>query len=309
MLRDAQGANTSRRNADVLDLRRANLRTLELEGSYTRGLSADGLNVERDVLLRSGFKSEGEVWLRAATIGGNLECDDSQFLNRDGWALLAEGTKIGSSVLLRNGFRAEGAISFLNSTIIGSFECSGGSLLNEKGVTLNLRNATVGGDLFFNSGFTSSGEVLLNGATIKGIADFSGGIFTSKEGDRWAINADSVVVEKYIDFGQGFQSDGVVWLRAAQIAGILEVWGANFSAPDRVALNLTYAKIGTLHIYQGTKINGRIALEAATIDTSLCWEDLDHPELAIGIYETPKSRRSQRSEKAGRLSATCRYLV
>jgi hypothetical protein len=264
---------------DGLDLDRAGLRILDLEGSYTKGLSGDGLSVERDILLRSGFKCESEVWLQSATIGGSLDCHGGQFLNGNGWALLAAGAKIGSSVFLSDGFRAEGQVSFLGTTITGSFQCGGGSFLNKKGEALSLANATVGGDLFFNSGFTSLGEVVLNGATIKGMANFSGGIFTNKERNRWAINADSLIVEKYIDFGWGFQSDGAVSLSAAHITGDLEVAGASFSDPDRLALNLTYAKIGSLHLYEGAKINGEISLLEASIDTSLSWADLEQPEL------------------------------
>jgi hypothetical protein len=72
-----------------------------------------------------------------------------------------------------------------------------------------------------------------------------------------------------------------VWLRAAHVRGDLDVTGANFFNPNRIAVNLTYAKIGTLHFYHGGRINGQIRLVAATIDTSLCWEDLVQPKLTI----------------------------
>ncbi|MGA8476436.1 MAG: hypothetical protein WB696_00600 [Chthoniobacterales bacterium] len=263
---------------DVTDVRRASLRLLDLEGSYTKGLSGDGLNVERDLFLRSGFKSEGEVWLRAATIGGSLECTGSQFLNSDGFALFAEGAKIGGSVFMNQGFRAEGGVSLLNATITGSFECYGGAFINEKGSALISENVTFGGHLHCGNGFTSIGEVDFMGATIRGVADFSAGSFTNKNQNGWAINGDSMTVENVI-LGPGFKSDGVVWLRAAHITGSLDVWGADFSNPHNLALNLTYAKIGSLHFYQRAKINGAISLMEATIDTSLCWEDLEQPGL------------------------------
>ncbi len=46
-------------------------------------------------------------------------------------------------------------------------------------------------------------------------------------------------------------------------------------------MNLTHAKIGTLHFRHGGKINGQIRLVAATIDTSLCWEELEQPKLTV----------------------------
>jgi hypothetical protein len=72
-----------------------------------------------------------------------------------------------------------------------------------------------------------------------------------------------------------------VWLRAAHITADLDVADANFSNPSGIALNLTYAKIGTLHFYHRAKINGQVRLVAATIDTSLCWEDFEEPKRTI----------------------------
>jgi hypothetical protein len=264
-----------------IDLRRASLRILDLEGSYTKGLLGDGLNVERDVFLCCGFKSEGQLRLLSATIGGSLVCTDGQFLNRPGFALLAEGAKIGGTFLMNGGFRAEGEVRLLNAIIAENFECNNGTFLNEKGLALNSVNVTFGGNVGCGHGFISIGQVDFSGATIKGAADFSGGSFTNKEGNGLALSADSAIFEKYILFGAGFKSIGCVWLRAAHVRGDLDVTGANFFNPNRIAVNLTYAKIGTLHFYHGGRINGQIRLVAATIDTSLCWEDLVQPKLTI----------------------------
>ena len=172
-------------------------------------------------------------------------------------------------------------VRLLNATITENFECNGGAFLNEKGSALNSVNVTFDGDMRCGYGFTSIGQVDFSGATIKGAADFSGGSFTNKEGNRLAINADSAIFEKYILFGSGFKSDCCVWLRAAHIAADLDVADASFSNPNRIAMNLTYAKIGTLRFDHGAKISGQIRLVAATIDTSLCWEDFEQPKLTI----------------------------
>jgi len=212
-----------------------------------------------------------------------LVCTDGQFLNRQGFALLAEDAKIGGPLFMNGGFRAEGQVQLLNATITENFECNGGAFFNEKGLALNSVNVTFHGNVRCGYGFTSIGQVDFGGATIKGTADFSGGSFTNKEGNRLAINADSAIFEKYILFGSGFKSDGCVWLRAAHITGDVDVADANFSNPSGIALNLTYAKLGTLHFYHGAKINGQIRLVAATIDTNLCWEDFEQPKLTIWI--------------------------
>jgi hypothetical protein len=264
-----------------IDLRRASLRILDLEGSHSKDLLGDGLNVERDVFLCCGFKSEGQVRLRSATIGGSLVCTDGQFLNRPGFALLAEGAKIGGPFFMNGGFRAEGEVRLLNATIAENFQCDDGVFLNEKGLALNSANVTFGGNVVCGHGFISVGQVDFSGATIKGAADFSGGSFTNKEGNGLALSADSTIFEKYLLFGSGFKSIGCVWLRAAHVREDLHVAGANFFNPNRIAMNLTYARIGTVHFHHGERINGQIRLVAATIDTRLCWEDLEQSKQAI----------------------------
>ncbi len=222
---------------DIIELRRASLRLLYLGGSHTKGLIGDGLNVERDLFLCYGFRSEGEVRLGAATIGGSLICNGGAFNNE---RVLVSPDEV----------RA-----------------------------LNAQYATFACHVDCGYGFTSIGKVDFDGATIKGTADFSGGSFTNKNGNYQAISADSAIFEKYVIFGPGFKSDGCVWLRAARIAGDLDVTGANFSNQNGSALNLIYTKIGTLHFYNEAKINGQILLSSATIETSLCWENLRQPEL------------------------------
>lgn len=267
--------------SNSIDLRRTSLRILDLEGSHTKGLLGVGLNVERDVFLCCGFKSEGEVRLLSATIGGSLVCTDGQFLNRPGFALSAEGAKIGGTFFMNGGFRAEGEVRLLNATIAENFECNDGAFLNEKGLALNSVNVTFGSDVVCGHGFISVGQVDFSGATIKGAADFSGGSFTNKERNGLALSADSSFFEKYILFGSGFKSIGCVWLRAAHVKGDLDVAGATFFNPNKIAMNLTYARIGTVHFHHGGRINGQIRLVAATIDTRLCWEDLEQPKLTI----------------------------
>ena len=56
----------------AIDLRYAKITLLSLAGSWTRAVDADGLKLESNLILRSGFHAEGEVRLLGATIGGDL---------------------------------------------------------------------------------------------------------------------------------------------------------------------------------------------------------------------------------------------
>ena len=66
---------------EEINLQHAEVRALNLEGTHTRGIRADGLKVEGSVYFRNGFKTSGEVRLLGARIGGNLDCENGQFSN------------------------------------------------------------------------------------------------------------------------------------------------------------------------------------------------------------------------------------
>jgi len=105
-----------------LVLRYAKMPLLSLEGSWTKKISADSLNVEGGLFLTNGFHAEGEVSLTGATIGGNLEADGGTFKNSNGDALSAAGIKVTGSVFLRNGFTAEGTVRLRVAEVNGQLE-------------------------------------------------------------------------------------------------------------------------------------------------------------------------------------------
>ena len=64
---------------------------LSLTGScLSRGMNADRLQINGDVLLRAGFNAKHKVRLLGAQIDGNLDCEGGQFEVKDGAALLAD---------------------------------------------------------------------------------------------------------------------------------------------------------------------------------------------------------------------------
>ena len=57
----------------------AHIPSLNMAGSRTRSLAADGIHVTGSLFLRDGFNAEGEVRLLGAQIGGHLDCSGSKF--------------------------------------------------------------------------------------------------------------------------------------------------------------------------------------------------------------------------------------
>jgi len=144
-------------------LRDAQLRGLYLVGCLIKSLSADRARIRGAVLLRDGFKAEGEVNFLGATIDGYLDCTSAQFSNATGFALNANGAKVEGGVFLRSGFKAEGEVNLLGATIGGGLDCSSAQFSNAKSTALTAEGAKIGGDVFLRDGFKADGGVnLLN---------------------------------------------------------------------------------------------------------------------------------------------------
>jgi hypothetical protein len=117
----------------VLD--RSFLVGLYLQGTYIKDLEGDSPTVERDIFFGDGFRGEGQVWLRNATVGRNLQCDGGQFIK-----VWLDGASIG-----------------------GNLECDGGKFINPRDIALNLVEAKVG-SLYLRN-IKAEGEVRLQNAT------------------------------------------------------------------------------------------------------------------------------------------------
>ena len=163
-------------------LRSTQIPALYLNGSRTKSIFADGVNVKGSVFLRQGFTAEGEVQLLGAQIGGNLECSGGAFKNAGGKALDADGAKVKGSVFLRQGFTAEGEVLLLRAQIGGNLQCDGGAfsalsaetavikggllwrqIANPQNAKLNLINASVGAIVDDEASWPKAGNLALDG--------------------------------------------------------------------------------------------------------------------------------------------------
>ncbi len=151
-----------------LDLKYAKMPLLSLEGSWTKKISADSLNVEGGLFLTNGFHAEGEVGLPGASIGGDLVGESGTFKNSDGKALNADRVKVTGSVFLRKGFSAEGEVRLPGAAIGGNLEATGGTFKCPGRDALFADRIEVGGSVFLNDKFLAEGTVRLVSAEIKG---------------------------------------------------------------------------------------------------------------------------------------------
>jgi hypothetical protein len=220
-----------------LNLRWAKMAVLNLEGSWTKGIFADGLKLEGSLFLRNGFHAEGGVRLLGATVGGDLDAEGGTFKNPDGMALDANSAKISGRVFLREGFSSEGEVRLLGATIGDELNAKGGTFKSAKGYALNADRIKVTGSVFLSGGFHAEGEVRLLGATIGSSLEARGGAF--KNSKRVALNADRIEVHGSVFLGGKFVAEGTVRLVGAEIRGQLEVDDAWLDGLDLDSADIT----------------------------------------------------------------------
>jgi sRNA-binding regulator protein Hfq len=242
--------NNCRLNQDI-NLSRAELSELDLQGSLMHGITADGVIVKSGVFLRNGFAASGEVRLLRAQIGRDLACTGGTFRNKGGDALNADGINVKGSVFLSNGFTANGEVRLVAAQIGCVLGCEGGTFTNEGGHALNADGINVKGSVFLNLGknaegkqtpFSAKGAVNLNGAQIDGQLSCIGGVFSNPDGD--ALSANRSVVTSSVFLREGFTAEGGVYLEGAQIGGTLDCRDGNF---QKATLDLTDASAGRLY--------------------------------------------------------------
>jgi len=155
---------------------------LDLAGTWTGGILADGITVDGDLFLRTGFRAKGEVRLLGAQIGGDLDCDGGTFLkqeppeNTDECDVLSlDRAVIKGTLSMRSGFVAQGCVRMMNAEIGGGFLCGGGAFRNPtiEGVTgtgtaIAAGRAVVRGSVHFSPDFEADGDINLIGARIEG---------------------------------------------------------------------------------------------------------------------------------------------
>jgi hypothetical protein len=236
--------------------------------------------------LHHGFKAEGIVSLLGATIGGNLECNQGEFVNKGGIALDAERSNIGGDVFLctgfwgggkkvvAEGFKAEGETKLVRAVIAGTLDCTSGMFVNPGSWALRASGLRVKGNILLSEGFRADGEVSLLGVTVVGNLECNNGEFMNS--GKVALNGEQLKVGGDVFLCEGlwrkdktvraerFRAVGVVKLIGANVDGSVKFTGASFAdnqANGSGAVNLFGATIGRELVW--TQI---VSAEEVTLD-------------------------------------------
>ncbi len=199
--------------------------TISLSGTQVNRLKADRLETTGSLLLRSGFRAQGEVRLLGAKLGGDLDCTGADFQSKD-VALIAQNATIAGNCLLSDGFFAAGTVDLNLASIGGVLSCQDGTF-SCRDQALYASRIKVADNVNLGDNCRVAGQISLQGAVIGGDLSFTGGVFDRKI--KWEKVREVVCIN----------------LRNAEIGGTL-FWRQ--IALSRGELNLAGASCRTLNM-------------------------------------------------------------
>lgn len=183
-------------------------------------LDADGLVCGGEVYLNEGFRADGPVSFRGATIESELNCTSATFYNPGGYALFADGMTTPGTVFLDKKFRAFGEVRLARANVGRQLVCSGGRFDNQHGIALDLTGLVTEGDVLLNGckagegRFHATGQVLVRSAKITRDLDFTEALLHGGEG----LDARGVHVGGRLTWQPGQWPEGPVDLSRADIS-------------------------------------------------------------------------------------------
>jgi hypothetical protein len=255
--------------------------SLDCDGAQLRNdsgpaLSADGLQLDQDMLLTGEFVAtgsgeDGGVRLVGARIGGQLHCTWAELNNESGPALRADGLHVDQGMFLGDVFVAtgsgeDGAVDLTGARIGGQLRCTKVELRNDSGPALVADRLQVCQDMYLTNGFWATGDsaaaaVSLAGARIGGVFNCAGADLRNDSGP--ALMADGLQVDRdmflhaamrsavgtgrmgAVGFSAtGFGGYGAVRLVSARIGGQLDFTDAKLHCTEGRALVANDLRVG-----------------------------------------------------------------
>ena len=260
--------------------------------SSIQDLDASFAEIEGNVIFNDGFQAVGGVNLLGAKIAGNLDCENGQFITKDGpprdepaHALDLRIAQVKGGVYLQNGFIAVGGVALVKAKIDGDFDCTGGRFVNKgEKLALDAAFAEVKGSVILAAyrddvkgsvyRFRARGGVSIHGAKIGGHLICDGGTFINKgmrslprfDGQRfWAHQNDPVSEEHNPSAETSGSNQTFTQNQSNQVLSSARKTGV--SSSEILALDGNKAKIeGDIFLTGGFRARGGVSLTYARIE-------------------------------------------
>jgi hypothetical protein len=262
---------------DTLRLLCSHISSLYLLKSVIKDLHAEGLVVEGDIYLREDFKSQGEVSLKNAHVGGILDCNKSEFNSGSDRSLDLDGAEIKGSVYL-TAIKSLGTVVITDAKIGGMLNCINGKFDSHgQSAALDLHGIRTDGTVYLADGFAAQGTVSLVDANIGGTLDCKDGNFAGGN-NLPALSARGAKIEGPVILAGDFKARGGVSLSGATIGQFLKCQSGQFTSSTKIlALNLSNTAIrgyvalsSDFETQKMFRAEGGVSLDGAAIS-----EDLD----------------------------------
>lgn len=196
-------------------LRSAIIDNLFLDGSALPGLQADRLEARGGISICSATVT-GEIRLRGARLGGNVEADGATIAVPDGIAFDADGLEARGNIQYR-GANISGGINLAGVRLGGDLNVAGARIERPGEVVLNGGGIAARGDMALR-GANIIGEVRLVGAHFGGDVDCTSATLSQPGGH--ALRLIRARIEGAFFLRQGASIDGTLDLTATSIGAI-----------------------------------------------------------------------------------------
>jgi hypothetical protein len=146
------------------------------------------------------------------------------------------GETLTASALDLSGSTVTGPLRLSGADISGALSCRGAQLTgcDDEGNALVADGVRAGGEgVLLDGGFTAGAAVRLPRAVITGALSCGGANLNGRDGKSRALFADGIKVGFDVFFDDGFTAAGAIWLRLADITGMLSCRGAHLNGTDR----------------------------------------------------------------------------
>ena len=249
---------------DAMNLREAEIPSLDLRGSYSRAIDAQSVTVPHAMDLGENFHAHGVVNLDSSTLGafyainGHFEYQpgSGSYVEKYRPALVLTFSSIKGAVFLTGGFEARGNVMLYQARIGGDLDCSSGHFSNPEGLSIEAWGADVAGGVFLSSievereegakGGPFQAEGLVNFLSARVGTDFTvnQARFAGNSGSPSGLNASLATVKGLFSWQDVSLSNGAeLDLRGASLNQIL-AQEQSWPSPGNLALDgLTYSGV------------------------------------------------------------------
>lgn len=226
--------------------------------------------IDGELLCEQGFFATGEVCLHWAQVD-RLRATGGRFSSETDFALHATAIRVISGAYLDRGFHATGQVRLIGANITGDLCCTDGRFDNPGGVALNAQRI-VADDVYLDGGFTANGEVRFVDAHVAHEFNATHGVFHKATGGDYALDADGLHCGGDVYLDSGFEANGAVSLKGAEIGSELNCTGGHFTSPKPHGCALFADGLttpGTVYLDMDFRASGVVRFARATVGRQL----------------------------------------